>query len=334
MLTAAGTALPTAAPSSAAEPSPQNRPPTAVTDTVVTPEGTTVVFSVTVNDTDPDGDALTLTSATDPERGTVSCLPWGQCTFAPDPGATGEDSFTYTVSDGRGGVASGAVRVTVTPVAPPNRAPVAAPDAVVTVQGTAVTFDVLANDTDADADPLGVAVRSRPAHGTVDCSGAGRCRYLPAAGFSGSDTFGYTVSDGRGGSADADVTLTVTPVGTPPSTPTTPNHAPRARADAWTTTKGTAVTADVLANDTDVDGDPLTVTSAGRAWNGTVRCTPSGSCTYAPRPGFTGTDAFTYTVTDGRGASRSAGVLVTVEDPSSPTCVRVWWWPPSWVGCV
>ncbi len=131
----------------------------------------------------------------------------------------------------------------------------------------AITANVLANDTDrrrrhADGD----AVDEPGAHGTVSCTTAATCTYTPAANFTGADSFTYTISDGNGGTDTATVTVTVTPVNDAPDavddTPDHPGGHPRSM-----------TLAGLLANDTDIDGDTLTVTGETNGAHGTVSCT-------------------------------------------------------------
>jgi hypothetical protein len=108
--------------------------------------------------------------------------------------------------------------VTTPPTPPPDRPPVAAGDHLVLAQNAAAhTVDVLANDRDPDHDPLKVAAVTQPAHGTAKHT-SGAVSYSPDAGYHGSDSFRYTVSDGRGGTDTATVTVTVTPAPVSPST--------------------------------------------------------------------------------------------------------------------
>ncbi len=211
----------------------------------------------------------------------------------------GTDTFTYTVSDGHGGTATAIVTVTVTPV---NDPPVAGDDSATTPEDTAVMVSVLGNDSDVDGDTLSVASVTQGAHGTVAINGDGTVTYTPAPNFNGTDTFTYTVSDGF--TADeAEVTVTVAPV----------NDAPVALDDTATTDAGTPVTVPVLTNDTDIDGDTLTVTAVGSAGNGSAVLSADGTVTYTPAPGFSGTDTFSYTVVDGNGGEASAVVTVHVS---------------------
>jgi len=194
---------------------------------------------------------------------------------------------------------------------PANTAPVANNDTATTTAGTAVTINVLANDSDSDGtlDPATVTVASAAANGTTTVNtSSGAITYSPNAGFSGNDSFTYTVKDNAGASSNAaTVSVTVTAA----------NAAPVAVNDSASTTAGTAVTINVLANDSDSDGtlDPATVTVASAAANGTTTVnTSSGAITYSPNAGFSGNDSFTYTVNDNAGAgSNAATVSVTVS---------------------
>ena len=170
---------------------------------------------VLTNDTDVDGDALTVTGehARQPRHRVLHR--GGVCTYTPAANYNGADSFTYTVSDGHGGTATGTVNVTVTPV---NDAPVAVGDGLTTPQGVAGSKAVLSNDSDVDGDGLTVTTLNPVAgHGTVSCSAAGVCTYTPAAGYSGPDSFSYAISDGHGGTASATVQVSVTPAAASPT---------------------------------------------------------------------------------------------------------------------
>lgn len=196
----------------------------------------------------------------------------------------------------------------ITPPPPPpppgNALPVAADDAATTAEDTAATIAVTANDTDADGDPLVVSAVGAAAHGTAAIPDPPwGVRYTPNANFNGTDTFSYTVSDGNGGTDTATVTVTITPV----------NDAPQAANDTASTTQGNPTTIVVLANDIDADGDALAVGSMSDPPNGTVAANPDGTVIYTPDPGFTGSDAFAYTATDGTATSALATVTVTVS---------------------
>ena len=276
-----------------------NRPPVAVDDSATTNVDVPVTVSVLTNDTDPDGDTLTVTAVGSATNGSV-VLVAGQPKFTPNAGFIGTGTFEYTISDGRGGTDVGLVTVTIT--AAPNRPPVAVNDTATTTAGTPVTINVLVNDSDPDNDPLTVTNVTQGTNGTVVIVG-GQPKYTPNPGFTGTDTFTYTISDGRGGTATATVTVTVNAA---------PNRPPVAVNDTATTPAGTPVTIAVLTNDSDPDGDTITVTSVTQPATGGTVAIVSGQPKFTPAAGFTGTATFTYTISDGRGGTATATVTVTV----------------------
>ncbi|MEM6693094.1 MAG: tandem-95 repeat protein [Pseudomonadota bacterium] len=292
---------------------PVNDDPTAVDDedTAVTGEGVTI--DVVGNDSDVDGDTLMVASVTDGSNGTVANNNDGTVTYTASGGFTGTDSFTYTVSDGNGGEATGSVSVLV--LAEPNADPVAVDDSYNATEDTTLTVEaalgVSSNDTDSNGDPLMVTVLDDVDSGTLVLDADGGFTYTPDAEFNGTDTFTYTVDDGKGGTDVGEATITVAAVADDPV----------AVNDADTTEVNTAVTIDVLDNDSDPDGDLLTVAGVGQGANGTVTFT-AGDVTYTPDADFVGEDSFTYDVSDGQGGTDQATVTVTVEDvPDFPTPV-------------
>ncbi len=275
-----------------------NQVPVAGADTVTTAEDTATTVAVLANDTDADGHTLTVSGTTNPAHGTVAVNAGSTITYTPTANYHGADTFTYTVSDGNGGTATGVVSVTVTPV---NDAPVAVADTATAAAGTS-TVTVLANDTDADGDTLAITAVTQGAHGAVAASAAGVIVYTPAVGFSGTDAFTYTISDGHGGSATGTVVMTVTAA----------NRGPVATNDSLTLKQGTSKTVVVLLNDTDPDGDSLLVTAVTQPAHGTVVLNASSSITYTPAAGYVGPDAFAYTAMDPSGATAVGTVSVTV----------------------
>jgi VCBS repeat-containing protein len=239
-------------------------------------------------------------------------------------GATADDSFTYTLTDGTDATASATVRMTIIGA---NDAPAAGDDAGTTDEDTVLTVaapGLLGNDTDPD-DGTTLTVAAVNGGGAVGqpvtlASGAvvtvsadGSYTYDPrgafdslAAGQTATDSFTYTVSDGDGGTDTATVTLTIVGV----------NDAPVANPDAYATDEDTDLVVPapgVLANDTDVDGGTLTAVVVSGPGNGTVTLNPDGSFTYHPAANFNGTDTFTYTVSDGQGGTATGTATVTVR---------------------
>ena len=277
--------------------------PTAANDTATTDEDVAADIAVLANDTDPSGGGLTVTAVTDPANGTATANPDGSVHYVPDADYHGPDAFSYTVSDSASLTDTGSVAITVAPI---NDPPVAVDETASTPEGTSALIDVLANDSDIDDDPLSVASVGSASHGTVVIEG-GQVRYTPAALFAGLDAFEYTVSDGVGGTDTGSVTVAVTAV----------NHPPVANDDTATTPEDTPTLIDVLGDDTDVDGDPLSISSVGSPSNGTA-VIEAGQVRYTPIANYSGPDSFGYTIDDGLGGSASATVSVTVTPVNDP----------------
>ena len=288
-----------------APPPPTNAPPLAVVDAAQTAEDTPVTIAVLANDSDPDGDPLTVAGVSEPAHGTAVLTETGAVRYTPEPNFNGTDRFTYVVGDGSGLTAQAAVDVTVLPV---NDPPEAVDDAAETAEDTPVTIAVLANDSDPEGDPLTVAEVSAPAHGTAVLTEAGTVQYAPEPDYHGPDRFTYVVGDGSGLTAQAAVEVTVLPV----------NDPPEAVDDAAETAEDTPVTIAVLANDSDPEGDPLTVAEVSAPAHGTAVLTEAGTVQYAPEPDYHGPDRFTYVVSSGSGLTARAAVEVTVLPVNDP----------------
>ncbi|WP_192811924.1 Ig-like domain-containing protein, partial [Vibrio harveyi] len=285
---------------------PVNDAPVAVNDTVATDEDTAVTIDVLAKDSDPENDTLTITAASVPaEQGTVTIVD-GKLVFTPAENFNGDATISYTISDGQL-TDDATVAVTVNPV---NDAPVAVNDTVATDEDTAVTIDVLANDSDPENDTLTITAASVPAEqGTVTIVD-GKLVFTPAENFNGDATISYTTSDGEL-SDDATVEVTVNPV----------NDAPVAANDTVATDEDTAVTIDVLANDSDPENDQLTITNASvPAEQGTVTIV-DGKLVFTPAENFNGDATISYTISDGE-LSDDATVAVTVN-PANDAPVAV-----------
>jgi VCBS repeat-containing protein len=288
---------------------PVNDDPVAADDAKSTDEDQTLTFpssDLKSNDSDVDGDSLSVTSVGAASHGTTNLANDGTVTYTPATNYNGPDSFTYTVSDGNGGSATAKVDLTVNAV---NDDPVANDDAKSTDEDTTLTFQastLLANDSDVDGDTLSVSNVGAASHGTTNLANDGTVTYTPAANYNGADSFTYTVSDGNGGTATAKVDVTVNPV----------NDNPVAADDAKSTDEDTTLTfpsSDLKSNDSDVDGDALSVTNVGAASHGTTNLANDGTVTYTPAANYNGPDSFTYTVSDGNGGSATAKVDLTVN---------------------
>jgi hypothetical protein len=193
-------------------PPPPNTPPVAVDDIATVNEDVGGSIAVLANDTDADGNTLSLVSIGSPTHGTTFAAN-GMVTYTPSANYHGSDSFTYVVGDGFA-MDSGSVSVTVTSV---NDPPVASDDVASTPYQTATALPVLVNDTDVDGDSLAVVSVGAAGHGTVTIGTGGSVTYTPAAGYSGPDTFAYTAGDPSGATDAAAVNVTVGAAPPPPS---------------------------------------------------------------------------------------------------------------------
>jgi hypothetical protein len=296
----------------------ENNPPDALDDEAETPQGTPVTIDVLANDSDPEGTELTIIDVEQPAEGTVEIVN-NQLVYTPADGqAPGDVTFFYHVQDEDGEEATAQVTVTVTEGSSENNDPDAVNDDRTTEVNTPIEINVLGNDTDPDDDTLTVISTTNGLNGTVEINADGTVTYTPETGFIGSDTFTYTISDGNGGEDTATVTVWVEKPA---------NEAPDAVDDAQSTAFGTPVQIDVLGNDTDPDGDDLTVTNVTDGANGTVVINADGTVTYTPNDGFSGEDTFTYTISDGNGGEDTATVTVTVADQPAGTARvgnRIW----------
>jgi VCBS repeat-containing protein len=287
-------------------------------DTAATGADTAVAIDVLANDTDIDGDPLSVAEIGTPGNGTAGPGPDGTVLYTPDPGFAGTDRFDYTVSDGQGGQAT--ARVTVSVSEPANAPPRAVDDRFAGPAGGPVGGNVLANDSDPDGDTLAAAIAAPTPAGTATISATGDLFFAPLPGFSGEASVVYEVSDGNGGTDTATATLVVPESPEDGAPPEPANAPPEAADDAATTGEDTPVTIAVLANDTDADGDALSILSADASSalggavsvaGGAIAYDPAGA-TGALAAGETVEDSFSYTVSDGNGGSDTATVTVTV----------------------
>ncbi|HIF5765350.1 TPA: tandem-95 repeat protein, partial [Vibrio parahaemolyticus] len=228
---------------------PINDAPNAENDVITTEEDTAVTIDVLVNDSDVEGDALSIQSASVPsEQGSVDIVD-GKLVFTPAENFNGEATITYIVTDGDL-TDEAKVSVTVTPV---NDSPVAVDDTTSIQEDTAVTIDVLTNDTDVDGDKLSIESASVPKEqGTVEVVD-GKLVFTPAENFNGDAEITYTVTDGEL-TDEAKVTVTVNPV----------NDVPTIKVEAVESITEDAVSTDTVVatltvRDTDTPEDQLTV---------------------------------------------------------------------------
>ncbi len=186
-----------------------NRSPLASNDAYTVDCSAPTTFNVLANDTDPDGDALSITSVTSPGKGTA-VISAGKIVYTPNAAScTGStDTFSYTISDGKGGTSTATVGVTIKSTAPVNNAPVAVNDTYIVPCAAKQVLDVLANDTDKDGDALTITSITQPITASISIGANGKTlNYNPGAVCFYKETFTYTISDGKGGTSTATVTL-------------------------------------------------------------------------------------------------------------------------------
>ena len=282
-----------------------NDAPVAVDDSYVMNEDTTLNVAapgVLDNDTDEENDPLTAVLGSDVTDGTLTLNDDGSFDYTPPQDWFGVATFTYRANDGLFDSNTAVVTITVTNI---NDAPVAVADSYTTTEDVTLIVSapgLLLNDSDADSDGLTAILDTDVVNGVLSLNNDGSFNYTPDANFCGGDSFTYHVNDGQVDSNTVTVTLHVTCV----------NDAPTAVDDSYTVDQDTADNVlDVLTNDSDPDGDSLSLVSVGAATNGTA--TISGATIlYTPDPEFTGIDVFTYDVTDGT-LTRTATVTITVS---------------------
>ncbi len=256
------------------------------------------------------GDVRVVTA---PAHGSAVSESDGSILYVPASGYTGMDSFTYTVEDTNANVSAPAT-VSVTVDAPP--APVAGTVSAGTQAGSPVSINVLSSDSatsPATLVPADVQVVTTPGHGTAVPQSDGTIVYTPTAGYSGSDSFTYTVQDSNGevsSPGTVNITVSARPI-------------PTAGTVSDTTMAGSPVSIDVLASDsavspaTLVPADVLVVTAPS---HGTAVPQSNGSILYTPTAGYTGADSFTYTVQDSAGQISNPGTVnITISTEPIPT---------------
>ncbi|WP_349899268.1 Ig-like domain-containing protein [Parafrigoribacterium soli] len=243
------------------------------------------------------GTSLSLASTTGPVHGTATVAADGGLLYTSDTSYSGTDTFAFTIM-GDGGSDTGTITVTVTPLAPD--------DVAVTDAGLPVIIDVLANDTGG----LTLIATSAPTRGGTATIVAGRIRYLPRAGFSGIDTFDYTATGAGGATTTATVTVKVVPV--------------IGASGSSGTAKATAGEPAIFDPAADATGSGIALFAVGPASHGVTVVNPDGTLSYTPAAGYSGTDQFTYTLTDAAGQTVTGTLVVTVQlsTPPPPSTVE------------
>jgi VCBS repeat-containing protein len=317
-----------------------NVAPVAQNDALILSEtaGKTEITSILLaNDSDSDGDTLAVSAvqAVSASGASVSIGPDGKVSYDAgdifadlDNGETATDSFTYTVTDGNGHVSTATATLTITGVTQ-NFAPIAADDTFGLNEdwgATDVTASLLDNDSDPDGDSFQItAVQGVSGKGAIVTLGPdGKVSYDAGQIFTdledgekATDTFTYTITDSKGLTSTATATVIISGISPQNSAPVAVNDLLALAEDAGKSD----LTGLILANDTDADGDALTVTSvqALSARGAAVTVDATGKVHYDAGAifsyldtGQTATDTFTYTVTDAAGATSTATATLKI----------------------
>ena len=275
-------------------------PPTAVDDSVTARADTTITIPVTGNDWDPDGDPIAVDSAgigKQATHGTVDVLNGTSVSYKPDPGYSGSDSFEYTIVDPSGEGDTATVNVQLFPPGSPNQPPIARADKGFRTRiGRAITIDVLANDIDPERDVLRIATFTPNGSATISetkgPTGLPALRYQPPS-TAGIYTFTYQAADPQGGtSPKTQVTVEV-------SGADAANGPPVANPDAIRLPVGVPVPLDVKANDTDPDGDELTISLSSIGTDAIDVSLQAQQLSITVRPGAKDRSLVFYTLSDG-----------------------------------
>ncbi|WP_190273159.1 Ig-like domain-containing protein [Shewanella sediminis] len=275
---------------------------TVITDQAVS-TGEEVALAITLSGTDADGDALTYSVVSQPSHGVLS----GEApslTYTPNVDFVGLDSFTFKANDGF--VDSDIATVSIT-VSNDNDAPVITNQVVSTDEE--VTLAITLTGTDADGDTLTYSVISQPSHGVLSGE-APSLTYTPDDDFAGEDSFTYKANDGKLDSNNGTISITVS----------NDNDDPVAVDDEVTLLSGESIEILVLGNDTDADGDTLTVV-ASSADLGATTVQNNSTVLYQSLAGFVGDTVVQYGITDGNDGNATAEILIHVlamDDESLP----------------
>jgi len=322
-----------------------NSSPIANSDAATTNEDAPTTFTIVSNDTDPDGSINAATvdlntavagiqNSNTTASGTFVVNPSGILTFTPVANFNGSIAITYTVNDNVGATSNAAtITITVTSV---NDAPVANNDAGSGNEGTAITVNVIANDTDVDGtidaasvdlntSLAGIQNTNTTAAGTWSVNAAGVVTFTSVNNFNATATLNYTVNDNNGATSNvASISIAVNGVNDPPV----------AANDATTTNEDVAITLNLVTNDTDEEGGlspssvDLNTATVGIQNNitnaaGTFTVNSSGVLTYTPTTNFNGTASITYTVNDVQGLTSNIATVTITVNPVNDVPVAV-----------
>ena len=269
----------------------QNTPPEAVDDEFGIRPGRSTVLPVLDNDSDLDGDVLTASPTSAPEWGTISVARGGRALqiSGVDANQTGSTSFSYEASDGQA-TASARVQVTIHPYSQ-NAAPNQLRASTVKIGANAqIQYQALSDWRDPDGDPIYLKNAEAPEGLSVSFSEDGSLTITDEGSAPGPKSIVLTVADDQGAETRGELIATVQEAG---------NLPPSANGDLFQAHPGETVTLDPLKNDTDPNGDPLSLAAVSGAPAGATISPDLDRGTIDFRATAPGSYSFAYTVSDG-----------------------------------
>ncbi len=292
--------------------------PIAVDDSATTPEDTPLNGDVLVNDIEPDGDNLIVSTPplASPSFGTLVLNSNGTYTYTPSTNFNGTDSFEYEVCDDENPAQCDQAVVTIT-ISNENDAPIAIDDTPTVNEDNILTDNVLNNDNDPEGNAMIVDTLpiTTPVNGTLVLNSDGSYIYTPDPDFFGTDSFEYQVCDNYAPPACDTATVTISVINV--------NDAPIAVVDTMHMFANGSLQYNILLNDSDIENDNLTAMTTPMAvpLNGVLTIQPSGNIDYAPDLNYIGTEQFTYEVCDSGNptACSTADVVIIIE----PDCIDI-----------
>ncbi len=278
-------------------------PPVVNDDSATTNQAIPVIIDIISNDVNT-GRAYTVNLVTPPAHGILSnplLNSDGKVVYTPGLLFSGTDSFQYTITSSGGTSNVGTVTITVNPVLVTNLPPITVPDVFTVPENTpSIQLDVLANDHDPENDPLTIETAGGPQHGAVSVTSDQKfVTYQPFSGYSGPDSFTYTITDGHTHGIVGSASVTITKINTAPT------------ADILNFPALQNNPANIILTGSDQENDPLTFSVDNQPSHGTL----SGiapNLTYTPNLNYVGNDIFKFHTNDGSLNSNSANVTMHV----------------------
>jgi uncharacterized repeat protein (TIGR01451 family) len=282
-----------------------NPPVDAVNDYLSTNINTAISGNALTNDIPITGLTVNVASLGTPLHGSISMSSTGAFTYTPSTGYVGKDSVQYEACDAGSVCDKAYIVITIT-----GPAPVANRDTYSTNINTAVSGNVLTNDTPTGGLTVKILPFPTPLHGGLTLSTNGNFTYTPTTGYVGKDSIQYEACNGNNVCVKAWAVFTV--VGPPPVPPV-------ANRDTYSTTISTPVSGNVLTNDTPAGGLTVKISPFPTPLHGGLTLSTNGNFTYTPTTGYVGKDSIQYEACDASNVCVKAWAVFTVTGQPNPT---------------